>query len=211
MQRAKSTDQAGRGGRQLVGTQAHQSGAQFPNRVYSGWELQPSWVKRAKSNRKSGLLLSLSATVRQANVSESCAPLSCSFPFVVSPSVCFIVSREPRGCHMPPVVLPPAPWPVYAIGVDRDDQRIWIAIPALLWQFLVTSDKKEKKTVRNMWPANFVAGLIGLVLIVALPPRCSDAFNVETKHYAVYRNESSSMFGFSVSVYRDRNGRGWWV
>ncbi|XP_017880871.1 integrin alpha-PS2 isoform X2 [Ceratina calcarata] len=60
-----------------------------------------------------------------------------------------------------------------------------------------------------MWFANFFTGLIGLVLIVGSPPWCSDAFNVETKHYAVYRIDSQSMFGFAVSVYRDRVGRGW--
>ena len=60
-----------------------------------------------------------------------------------------------------------------------------------------------------MWYTNFIAGLIGLIFIVGLPPWCSDAFNVETKHYAVYRNETRSMFGFAVSVYRDRYGRGW--
>ncbi|XP_076639854.1 integrin subunit alpha inflated isoform X2 [Colletes latitarsis] len=59
-----------------------------------------------------------------------------------------------------------------------------------------------------MWFANVLAGLIGLV-IVGSPPWCSDAFNVETKHYAVYQNENKSMFGFAVSMYRDRNGRGW--
>ncbi|XP_015435219.1 PREDICTED: LOW QUALITY PROTEIN: integrin alpha-PS2-like [Dufourea novaeangliae] len=59
-----------------------------------------------------------------------------------------------------------------------------------------------------MWFANVFAGLIGLIF-VGSPPWCSDAFNVETKHYAVYRNETRSMFGFAVSVYRDRHGRGW--
>ncbi|XP_076169031.1 integrin subunit alpha inflated [Ptiloglossa arizonensis] len=59
-----------------------------------------------------------------------------------------------------------------------------------------------------MWFANILAGLVGLIL-VASPPWCSDAFNLETKHYAVYRNETKSMFGFAVSVYRDRFGRGW--
>lgn len=63
----------------------------------------------------------------------------------------------------------------------------------------------------TMWYANIIAGLIGLIFVVGLPPWCSDAFNVETKHYAVYRNETRSMFGFAVSVYRDRYGRGWWV
>ncbi|XP_076758862.1 integrin subunit alpha inflated [Xylocopa sonorina] len=60
-----------------------------------------------------------------------------------------------------------------------------------------------------MWLANFFAGLIGLIFIVGLSPRCSYAFNVETKNYAVYQYESRSMFGFAVSVYRDRFGRGW--
>ncbi|OAD60278.1 Integrin alpha-8, partial [Eufriesea mexicana] len=60
-----------------------------------------------------------------------------------------------------------------------------------------------------MWYANFFAGLIGLIFIVGSPPWCSDAFNVDTKHYAVYRRDPSSMFGFAVSVYRARDGRGY--
>ncbi|CAL7950339.1 unnamed protein product [Xylocopa violacea] len=60
-----------------------------------------------------------------------------------------------------------------------------------------------------MWLANFFAGLIGLIFTVGLSPWCLDAFNVETKNYAVYQDESRSMFGFAVSVYRDRFGRGW--
>lgn len=36
-----------------------------------------------------------------------------------------------------------------------------------------------------------------------------DAFNIESKHYTSYKKESSSMFGFSVAQYRDRNSRGW--
>ncbi|XP_043525000.1 integrin alpha-PS2-like isoform X2 [Frieseomelitta varia] len=59
-----------------------------------------------------------------------------------------------------------------------------------------------------MWYANLIVGLISLI-IVNSPLWCSDAFNIETKHYAVYRNETRSMFGFAVSVYRDRYGRGW--
>lgn len=59
-----------------------------------------------------------------------------------------------------------------------------------------------------MWFANLLAGLVGLIL-VGSPPWYTDAFNVETKHYVVYRNESRSMFGFAVSAYRDRHGRGW--
>ncbi|XP_029042602.2 integrin alpha-PS2 isoform X1 [Osmia bicornis bicornis] len=61
----------------------------------------------------------------------------------------------------------------------------------------------------NMWITNMIVGLIGLIFFVGSPSWFSEAFNVETKHYAVYRNESRSMFGFAVSVYRDRNGRGW--
>ncbi|XP_066582926.1 integrin alpha-PS2 isoform X2 [Prorops nasuta] len=53
-------------------------------------------------------------------------------------------------------------------------------------------------------------GLVSLLLINS-PPWRSEAFNIETKHYAVYRNEASSMFGFSVTVYRDKYGRGWTI
>ncbi|CAK9819948.1 Integrin alpha-PS2 [Anthophora quadrimaculata] len=60
-----------------------------------------------------------------------------------------------------------------------------------------------------MWLANFFVGLVGIIFIVGSPPWWSDAFNIETKHYAVYRNEINSMFGFAVTVYRDRFGRGW--
>ncbi|XP_076241155.1 integrin subunit alpha inflated isoform X2 [Calliopsis andreniformis] len=58
-----------------------------------------------------------------------------------------------------------------------------------------------------MWFPNMLVGLLGLIL-VGSPPWYSDAFNVETKHYTVYRNETKSMFGFSVSVHRGKY-RGW--
>lgn len=103
-------------------------------------------------------------------------------------------------------------------SIDRED-RSWSACTRL-WQFIEsnlffvhendwTCGQVAKRA--SMWYTNFIAGLIGLIFIVGLPPWCSDAFNVETKHYAVYRNETRSMFGFAVSVYRDRYGRGWWV
>lgn len=103
-------------------------------------------------------------------------------------------------------------------SIDRED-RSWSSCTRL-WQFIEsnlsfvhendwTCDQVAKR--ESMWYTNFIAGLIGLIFIVGLPPWCSDAFNVETKHYAVYRNETRSMFGFAVSVYRDRYGRGWWV
>nr|XP_003704431.2 PREDICTED: integrin alpha-PS2 isoform X1 [Megachile rotundata] len=57
----------------------------------------------------------------------------------------------------------------------------------------------------NMWIMNFILGFIGLIFLVEY----QEAFNVETKNYAVYRSEDRSMFGFAVSVYRDRVGRGW--
>ncbi|KOC66788.1 Putative polypeptide N-acetylgalactosaminyltransferase 9 [Habropoda laboriosa] len=60
-----------------------------------------------------------------------------------------------------------------------------------------------------MWFANFFVGLAGLIFIVGSPPWWSHAFNIETKHYAVYRNDINSMFGFAVTVYRDRFSRGW--
>ncbi|XP_070169529.1 integrin alpha-PS2-like isoform X1 [Polyergus mexicanus] len=50
---------------------------------------------------------------------------------------------------------------------------------------------------------------IGLVVVVLSPRRVVDGFNVETKHYAVYRMEEKSMFGFAVSTYRDKFARGW--
>lgn len=59
-----------------------------------------------------------------------------------------------------------------------------------------------------MWFAKLLAGLVGLIL-VGSPPWYSDAFNVDTRHYTVYRNETRSMFGFAVSVHRDKDGRGW--
>lgn len=59
-----------------------------------------------------------------------------------------------------------------------------------------------------MWFANVLAGLIGLTL-VGSPPWYSDAFNVETKHTTVYLYDSSDMFGFAVSMHRDKNGVGW--
>ncbi|CAL1680254.1 unnamed protein product [Lasius platythorax] len=60
-----------------------------------------------------------------------------------------------------------------------------------------------------MWLRRFLWSLfIGLV-IVGSSPRCVvDGFNVETKHYAVYRMEARSMFGFAVSTYRDKFARG---
>ncbi|XP_035735448.1 integrin alpha-PS2-like isoform X1 [Vespa mandarinia] len=50
---------------------------------------------------------------------------------------------------------------------------------------------------------------LGLFIVVGSPPTTIEAFNVETKHYAIYRNEAESMFGFAVSAYRDKYGRGW--
>nr|XP_031836147.1 integrin alpha-PS2 isoform X2 [Nomia melanderi] len=61
-----------------------------------------------------------------------------------------------------------------------------------------------------MWFANVLAGFIGLTL-VGSPPWCSDAFNVETKHTTVYQLDSTYMFGFAVSMYRDKQGRGWGI
>nr|KAF7419848.1 hypothetical protein H0235_010145 [Vespula pensylvanica] len=50
---------------------------------------------------------------------------------------------------------------------------------------------------------------VALLIVVGSPPTIIEAFNVETKHYAIYRNEAESMFGFAVSTYRDKYGRGW--
>ncbi|XP_076285234.1 integrin subunit alpha inflated isoform X2 [Lasioglossum baleicum] len=60
-----------------------------------------------------------------------------------------------------------------------------------------------------MWLANLFAGVLSLILLVGSPPWATDAFNVETKHTTVYKYDTSYMFGFAVSVYRDRQGRGW--
>ncbi|XP_011332001.1 integrin alpha-PS2 isoform X2 [Ooceraea biroi] len=51
--------------------------------------------------------------------------------------------------------------------------------------------------------------LVGLVIVGSPPWSVVDGFNVETKHYAVYRSEARSMFGFAVSTYRDKYSRGW--
>lgn len=55
----------------------------------------------------------------------------------------------------------------------------------------------------------FLWCLIGLVAVELPLWHFADGFNVETKHYAVYHKEERSMFGFAVSTYRDRYGRGW--
>ncbi|XP_032674406.1 integrin alpha-PS2 isoform X2 [Odontomachus brunneus] len=57
----------------------------------------------------------------------------------------------------------------------------------------------------------FLWCLIGLVAVELPIWHFADGFNVETKHYAVYHKEEKSMFGFAVSAYRDRYGRGWAV
>ncbi|XP_025263370.1 integrin alpha-PS2 isoform X2 [Camponotus floridanus] len=63
-----------------------------------------------------------------------------------------------------------------------------------------------------MWLRRFPWSLlIGLVVVGLSPWRVVDGFNVETKHYAVYRMEARSMFGFAVSTYRDKFARGWAV
>ncbi|XP_033331338.2 integrin subunit alpha inflated isoform X1 [Megalopta genalis] len=59
-----------------------------------------------------------------------------------------------------------------------------------------------------MWLTNVLAGLVCLTF-VGSPPGTTDAFNVETKHTTVYRYDTTYMFGFAVSVYRDRQSRGW--
>ncbi|KAL0113860.1 hypothetical protein PUN28_011297 [Cardiocondyla obscurior] len=51
--------------------------------------------------------------------------------------------------------------------------------------------------------------LVGLAIVGSSIRHVADGFNVETKHYAVYRMEERSMFGFAVSIYRDRYARGW--
>lgn len=62
-----------------------------------------------------------------------------------------------------------------------------------------------------MWLTRLLRGLIVGLVIIGSPPwhTVADGFNIETKHYAVYRKEEGSMFGFAVSTYRDRFGRGW--
>ncbi|XP_050462452.1 integrin alpha-PS2 isoform X1 [Cataglyphis hispanica] len=61
-----------------------------------------------------------------------------------------------------------------------------------------------------MWLKRFIwSFFIGLVVVILSPRRIVDGFNVETKHYAVYRMEARSMFGFAVSTYRDKFARGW--
>ncbi|XP_074108875.1 integrin subunit alpha inflated isoform X2 [Cotesia typhae] len=49
--------------------------------------------------------------------------------------------------------------------------------------------------------------LVSYCLLDAI--RSTNGFNIETKHYTSYREESSSMFGFSVTEYRDHSKRGW--
>ncbi|XP_018049115.1 PREDICTED: integrin alpha-PS2 isoform X2 [Atta colombica] len=51
--------------------------------------------------------------------------------------------------------------------------------------------------------------LVGFAIVVSSTWHVADGFNIETKHYAVYRMEERSMFGFAVSTYRDRYARGW--
>ncbi|XP_048504880.1 integrin alpha-PS2 isoform X1 [Athalia rosae] len=38
---------------------------------------------------------------------------------------------------------------------------------------------------------------------------CANGFNVETKHFTMYREETFSMFGFSVAEHQDRDRHGW--
>jgi len=64
--------------------------------------------------------------------------------------------------------------------------------------------------VDEMWSTGLLRCLlVGLVIVESPPWSVVDGFNVETKHYAVYRSEARSMFGFAVSTYRDKYGRGW--
>jgi len=61
-----------------------------------------------------------------------------------------------------------------------------------------------------MWAMRLLwALLVGLAIVGSPIRHVADGFNVETKHYAVYRMEERSMFGFAVSTYRDRYSRGW--
>ncbi|XP_024874292.1 integrin alpha-PS2 isoform X1 [Temnothorax curvispinosus] len=63
-----------------------------------------------------------------------------------------------------------------------------------------------------MWSTRLLWGLlVGLAIVGSPIQHVADGFNVETKHYAVYRMEERSMFGFAVSTYRDRYARGWAV
>lgn len=89
------------------------------------------------------------------------------------------------------------------------------------WRLLLVSwtsgprvwEKKCIKITMNrdkMWNFHILVGLFVLVGIYTSDWNI-EAFNVETRHYTSYQKEQSSMFGFSVAEYRDRNKRGWWA
>ncbi|XP_033219781.1 integrin alpha-PS2-like isoform X2 [Belonocnema kinseyi] len=50
---------------------------------------------------------------------------------------------------------------------------------------------------------------LGLIALLGSSPKWeSAAFNVETRHYTIYKSHRHSMFGFSVAEYRDHQGYG---
>ncbi|XP_034951928.1 integrin alpha-PS2 isoform X2 [Chelonus insularis] len=53
--------------------------------------------------------------------------------------------------------------------------------------------------------------LLIIVLGFYLTLWSTEAFNIETRHYTSYKQETKSMFGFSVAEYRDSSRRGWVV
>ncbi|XP_012282134.1 integrin alpha-PS2 isoform X2 [Orussus abietinus] len=55
-----------------------------------------------------------------------------------------------------------------------------------------------------MWIGNLLVGLLALLAGFGV-----ESFNVETRHFTMYRQEKNSMFGFSVSEYKDSASRGW--
>lgn len=57
-----------------------------------------------------------------------------------------------------------------------------------------------------MWKYYFI---LIYFLIFQFSENNVSSFNVETKHSTLFRGRVNSMFGYSVAVYRDQNGKGW--